>query len=86
MLRRLSLQFPSVADVRDQGEMDEQAVAPADVNRELADRLEERERLNVADRATDLGDHDVNVAGLCNQLDPLLDLIGDVRHYLNGRT
>ncbi len=42
---------------------------PADVDRELADRLEERQRLDVADRAADLGDDDVDVAGLGHQPD-----------------
>ena len=40
--------------------MNMQRVA-ADVDRELADRLEERQRLDVADRAADLGDDDVDV-------------------------
>src|SRR3712207_9000162 len=52
--------FRSVADVRDEREVDEQAAAPADVDRELPDRLEERERLDVADRAADLGDDHVD--------------------------
>ena len=57
----------------------------ADVDRELADRLEERQRLDVADGAADLGDDDVDVAGLGDQLDALLDLVGDVRDDLHGR-
>ena len=62
VLRRLGLQLARVADVRHEREVDEHAVAPADVDRELADRLEERQRLDVADRAADLGDDDVDVA------------------------
>ena len=34
------------------------------VDVELADRLEERQRLDVADRAADLGDHDVDALRL----------------------
>jgi len=64
--------------------VDEHAGAPADVDRELADRLEERQRLDVADRAADLGDDDVDVLRLGQQLDPLLDLVGDVRDDLDG--
>ena len=41
--------------------MDVADVVAADVQAELADRLEEREDLDVADRAADLGDHDVDV-------------------------
>ena len=85
VLRRLRLELAGVADVRHEREMDEHAPPPADVDRELADRLEERQRLDVADRAADLGDHEVDVAGLGHQLDPLLDLVGDVRHDLDGR-
>ncbi len=63
--------------------MDEHAAPPPDVDRELADRLQERQRLDVADRAADLGDHEVDVARLRDQRDPLLDLVGDVRHHLH---
>ena len=63
--------------------MDEQAAPAPDVDGELADRLEERQRLDVADRAADLGDHEVDVARLGDQRDPLLDLVGDVRHDLD---
>ena len=78
VLRRLRLQLARVADVGHEREVDEHAVAPADVDRELADRLEERQRLDVAHRAADLGDHDVDVALLGDEPDALLDLVGDV--------
>ena len=58
-------------------------VAPADVDRELADRLEERQRLDVAHRAADLGDDDVDVLALADELDAVLDLVGDVRDDLH---
>ena len=54
------------------------------VDLELAQRLEERQRLDVADRAADLGDHDVDVLGLGDQPDAVLDLVGDVRDHLDG--
>ena len=41
--------------------MDVEDVVAADVLAELPDRLEEREDLDVADGAADLGDHDVDV-------------------------
>ena len=56
----------------------------SDVDGELADRLEERQRLDVADGAADLGDHEVDVARLGDQGDALLDLVGDVGHDLDG--
>ena len=58
-------------------------VVAADVLAELPDRLEEREDLDVADGAADLGDHDVDVVG-GEREDPLLDLVGDVRDHLHG--
>src|SRR5918996_1573807 len=45
---------------------------------------EERQRLDVADRAADLGDDDVDVVGLGDQADAVLDLVGDVRDDLHG--
>jgi hypothetical protein len=77
--------FAGVPDIRDQGQVDEHAAPAPDVDRELPDRLEERQRFDVADRAADLGDHEVDLARLGHQLDPLLDLVGDVRDDLDGR-
>ena len=50
---------------------------------ELADRLEERQRLDVADGAADLDDHHVAVVG--HRADRRLDLVGDVRDDLHRR-
>ena len=63
VLRRLRLQLAGAPDVRHQREVDEERVLAADLVAELADRLEERQRLDVADGAADLDDHDV-VLGL----------------------
>ncbi len=52
-------------------------VAP-DVAAELADGLEERHDLDVADGAADLDDDDVDVLPP-EAPDPLFDLVGDVR-------
>ena len=59
VLRRLGLHLAGGRDVRHQREVDEDRVLAADLLAELADRLEERQRLDVADRAADLDDHDV---------------------------
>ena len=64
--------------------MDEHAALGAEVGVELADRLEEGQRLDVADRAADLGDHEVDGLGLGDDQDALLDLVGDVRDHLDG--
>ena len=63
--------------------MDVQHVVPADVLAHLADGLEERQALDVADRPADLDDHHVRVAVAPDADDPLLDLVGDVRDDLD---
>ena len=63
VLRGLGLQLGRRLQVGDERQVDVQAVLPADVERELADRFQERQALDVADRAADLGDHDVHVVG-----------------------
>ena len=85
VLGRLRLQFARVPDVGDQGQVDEHAPFRAEVGVELADRLEEGQRLDVADRAADLGDHEVDRLRLGDDQDPVLDLVGDVRDHLDGR-
>ena len=61
VLRRLGLELAGRLQVGDQRQVDVQAVLAADVERELADRFQERQALDVADRAADLGDHHVDV-------------------------
>ena len=63
--------------------MKEEAVFATHVVADLTRGLEERERLDVADSATDLGDHHVDV-GTAHRPDPVLDLVGDVRDHLHG--
>ena len=50
---------------------------------ELADRFEERHRLDVADGAADLAQHEIVVVIAFG--DEILDLVGDVRNDLHGR-
>ena len=83
VLGRLGLQLAGRADVGHQGDVQEEAVVAADVVSDLPGGLEERQRLDVADRAADLGDHHVDV-GAGHRADPLLDLVGDVRDHLDG--
>ena len=60
VLGRLGLQLAGRADVGHQRDVQEEAVVAADVLAHLAGGLEERQRLDVADRAADLGDHHVD--------------------------
>ena len=83
VLGGLGLQLTGRADVGHQRDVQEEDVAAADVVAHLARGLEERQRLDVADGAADLGDHDVDV-GAAHGEDAFLDLVGDVRDHLHG--
>ena len=49
---------------------------------ELADRFEERQALDVADRAADLHQHEIDA--VVAVADEVLDGVGDVRNHLDG--
>jgi hypothetical protein len=61
VLRGLRLLLARRPDERHERHVHVEDVLAADVLAELPDRLEEREDLDVADGAADLGDHDVDV-------------------------
>ncbi len=63
--------------------MDEAGLAARQFLAQLADGLEERQALDIADRAADLDQHEIGIAGVGQ--DELLDLVGNVRHHLNSR-
>src|ERR1700719_4245526 len=54
----------------------------AELVADLADRLQERQALDVAHRAADLAEHEILVGKI--GLDEFLDGIGDVRDHLHG--
>ena len=83
VLRRFRLQFAGSLQVRHVGEVNTDGVA-AHLPLHLADGLHERGTLDVADRAAYLGDDEVVVVFLSEQLDVALDLVGDVWHHLDG--
>ncbi len=62
--------------------MDEDRGERRQVVAELADRLEERQALDVADRAADLDQHEVDPLVAADH--ELLDGVGDVRDHLHG--
>ena len=64
--------------------MDEDAVGEALLFAELADGLDERLALDVADGAAELGDHDVGAGLLLDAEEPVLDGVGHVRDDLDG--
>ena len=85
VLRRLRLQLARRFDERHERDVDVEDVLGPGLPAKLADRLEERLRLDVTDRATDLRDDDVAVRGLPHSADALLDLVRDVRDHLHRR-
>src|SRR4051794_30404314 len=83
VLRRLRLELARGAERRQQRDVDVEDVAAADVLAHLADGLQERQALDIADRATDLDDDDVSLAVAGDALHALLDLVGYVRDDLD---
>ena len=65
--------------------MDKEAVLPADLQRDLANGLQKRLGLDVADGAADLRDNDVRVGLFADGVDEFLDLVRDVRNDLHRR-
>ena len=62
--------------------MHEDDLAAGPLLAELADRLEERQALDVAHGAADLAEHEVDL--IVTDADEVLDLVGDVGNDLDG--
>src|SRR6478735_4052793 len=82
VLRRLCLQLTGARDVRQQRQMNVDGVIARQLVLELADRLEERQALDVADGAADLDQHEVVI--VIAREHELLDGVGDMRNHLDG--
>ncbi len=82
VLRRLGLHLAGRRDVRHERQVDVADVVATERDPHLPDRLEKRQRLDIADSAADLDDGELGVAGA--GADPALDLVGDVRNHLHG--
>ncbi len=85
VLRGLGLELARGLDQRHEGHVQVEHVVAAELRAQLADGLEERQALDVADRAADLHEHDVDVGRGRDPQDAALDLVGDVRDDLDGR-
>jgi hypothetical protein len=81
MLGRLGLQLASRADVGHQGDVDVEGVAGSPVEAELADGLQEGERLDVTHGSAHFDDGHIGALGILDDL--ALHLVGDVRDYLH---
>ncbi len=64
--------------------MQEKHVAVAGLEGKLADRLQERQPLDVAGRAANFSDDHVGLGLLGDLVNAVLNLIGDVRDHLDG--
>ena len=82
VLGRLCLQFAGARDERQQRQVNVDGVVARQIVLELADRLEERQALDVADGAADLAQHEVELVVAVE--DEFLDRVGDVRDHLDG--
>ena len=82
VLGRLGLELAGGRDERQQRQVDVDRVVARQLVAELADRLEERQALDVADRAADLDQHEVEA--LVAVADEVLDGVGDVGDHLDG--
>jgi hypothetical protein len=83
VLRRFGLHLSGGGNEWNQREMDEDRVLAADFVPELANRLEERQRLDVADGAADLHNDDVALGR--QPFHGGLDLVRNVGNHLDGR-
>ena len=83
VLGRLRLQLAGRCERRQERHVDVKDIGPADVLAHLANRLEERQALDVADGPADLDDHDIRIAVARDPPDPFLDLVRDVGNDLD---
>jgi hypothetical protein len=81
VLRRLRFELTRCLDVGQQRKVHEDALPPWLVLRELADRLEEGQALDIAHRAADLAEHEIDL--ILADGDEVLDFIGDVGDHLD---
>src|SRR3984957_20408030 len=82
MLGRFGLEFAGARNERQQRQMNVDGMVARQVALDLADRLEERQALDVANGAADLAQHEVEIFIAVE--DEILDRIGDVRDHLDG--
>ena len=82
MLGGLGLELSGGLDEGQKRQMHEDALAAGLFLAELADRLEEGQALDIAHRAADLAEHEIDL--VLADGDEVLDLVGDVRNDLDG--
>ena len=85
VLRGLGLELAGRLEKQHERDMEIEHVLGTHLAPELPDRLEERQRLDVSDRSSDLADHNVGRSRHRARPDTRLDLVRDVRNHLDGR-
>ncbi len=84
VLGRFRLHFSGSLNVRNQRDMDIHDVVTADIALDLPDRFEERQALDIADRAADFRNDDVRLRlSACPEY-ALLNFIRNMRDHLHG--
>ena len=84
MLGRFGLQLARGSQIGDQRQVDQRRIARSQLITQLTHRLDKGQRLDVAHRTADLGDDDIELLALSEQLDSAFDLIGDMGYDLYG--
>jgi len=82
MLGRLGLQFAGGFDIGHQRQVHETGARVAEFVAELADRLEKRQALDIADRAADFDEEEIDL--VLTRHHEFLDGVGDVGNDLHG--
>ena len=83
MLRRFGFEFAGAGDEGQQRQMHIDAMMRRQIVLELANRFEEGQGLDVADRAADFDQNEIDIVIAVEH--ELLDGVGDMRNHLNGR-
>ena len=85
MLRGFGFLFTTRPDEGHQGDVHVTDIVAANVEAHLPNRFEERQDLDIADRATDLGDDNVDII-VGQPLNAALDFVSDLGNDLDGLT
>src|SRR5215469_1078829 len=83
MLRGLGLELFGGADIRKQCYVEKQHVITPDILAHLANSLQKRLSLDIANGTAHLADHNIGIAGARQSMNTLLDLVGNVGNDLN---
>ncbi len=84
MLGGLGFVLVGAMQKRHQGDMNKEAVFPADLQRDLSHCFDEGLGFNVTDGAADLRDDDIRLGLVAHAVNKILDLICDMRDDLHG--